>query len=92
MEPGEVISKPAFSLETGRKFSIEICPFDPMNVIPSEETSIFIVERIGIAFLLEMALLVVFNAWRKAWVLIEKWIMILLYLYSYKFSSNSRLC
>ena len=63
--PGVVTRRPAFSSLTEIKYSIEICPFDPMRVIPSEVTSILIVDRIGIAFFELMALFVVFKACRK---------------------------
>ena len=63
--PGVVTRRPAFSSLTEIKYSIEICPFDPMRVIPSEVTSILIVDKIGIAFFELMALFVVFKACRK---------------------------
>ena len=54
------------------KFSMEICPFDPIKVIPSLVTSILIVDKIGIAFLELIARFVVFKACRNKFLLIEK--------------------
>ena len=75
IEPKEVINKPASSFFWEIKFSIEIWPFEPIKVTPSLVTSIFTVDKIGIAFLELIALLVVFNACRNKFLLIEKWIM-----------------
>ena len=47
------------------KFSIEIWPFDPINVIPSLVTSILIVDKTGIAFFELIARLVIFNDCRN---------------------------
>ena len=65
MAPGVVTRSPAFSSFTEIKCSIEICPLDPMRVIPSVVTSILMVDKIGIAFLELIALLVVFKACKK---------------------------
>ena len=51
---------------------MEICPFEPVRPIPSLLTSILRVDKTGMAFLDEIALLVVFKAWRKTALLIEK--------------------
>ena len=63
------------------KFSIEIWPFDPDKATPSGVTSILIVERIGIAFFELIALLVVFNACKNKVLLIEKFIMVIPFIY-----------
>ena len=75
MEPEEVTKSPAFSFLIEIKFSMEICPFEPINVIPSFVTSIFTVERIGIAFLRLIARLVIFKACKNKFLLIEKLII-----------------
>jgi len=41
IEPKEVTKRPAFSLFIEIKFSIEICPLEPIKVIPSLVTSNF---------------------------------------------------
>ena len=56
IEPGEVIKSPAFSFCTEMKFSMEIWPFEPIKVMPSFVTSILTVDKIGIAFLVLIAL------------------------------------
>ena len=48
MAPGVVTRSPAFSSFTEIKCSIEICPLDPMRVIPSVVTSILMVDKIYI--------------------------------------------
>ena len=63
------------------KFSIEIWPFDPDKATPSGVTSILIVERIGIAFFELIALLVVFSACKNKVLLIEKFIMVIPFIY-----------
>ncbi len=65
MAPGEVINKPALSFSTEIKCSMEIWPFDPVKVIPEVATSILMVDKIGIAFLVEIALFVALRACRK---------------------------
>ena len=59
IEPKEVINKPASSFFWEIKFSIEIWPFEPIKVTPSLVTSILTVDKIGMAFLELIALLVV---------------------------------
>ena len=81
IEPGEVTNKPAFSSLIEIKFSIEIWPFDPDKATPSGVTSILIVERIGIAFFELIALLVVFSACKNKVLLIEKFIIVIPFIY-----------
>ena len=75
IDPKELIKRPAFSSFWEMKFSIEIWPFDPINVIPSLVTSILIVDKTGIAFFELIARFVIFNDCRNKFLLIEKWIM-----------------
>ena len=51
---------------------MEIWPFEPIKVMPSFVTSILTVDKIGIAFFVLIALLVVFKACRNKFLLIEK--------------------
>ena len=81
IEPEEVTNKPAFSSLMEMKFSIEICPLDPDKATPSGVTSILMVDRMGIAFLELIALLVVLSACKNKVLLIEKLIMVVPFIY-----------